>query len=265
MSEQAGPADIAKRPVVFRLPGMDAVEVRQDLEYRPGSSALTLDVYRPPGAEGERLPVVVLVAGYPDPGLAAVFGCRFKEMAQSVSWGQLIAVSGMAAIAYTNEDPVADLHALLAHLRENGAALGIDTRRIALWASSGNVPLALSVAMGGDLRCAVLCNGLMLDLDGATRVSEASAQFGFANPTAGKSVDDLPADLSLFLVRSGQDEIPGLNDTIDAFLAAAGARGLPLTLVNHARAPHAFDINHDSETSREIIRQILAFLRSELL
>jgi len=30
-------------------------------------------------------------------------------------------------------------------------------------------------------------------------------------------------------------------------------------------APHAFDLFHDSETSREIIRQILAFLQFHLL
>jgi hypothetical protein len=40
-----------------------------------------------------------------------MLGCRFKEMAMSVSWGQLIAASGMIAIAYTNREPAADLNA----------------------------------------------------------------------------------------------------------------------------------------------------------
>jgi hypothetical protein len=43
------------------------------------------------------------------------------------------------------------------------------------------------------------------------------------------------------------------------------ARNLPMTVVNHADGPHAFDIYHDSATSREVVRQMLAFLRFNLL
>ena len=51
---------------------------------------------------------------------------------------------------------------------------------------------------------------------------------------------------------------------MDRFLADALACNLPVTLVNHADAPHAFDLVHDSETSREIIMQILRFLQFHL-
>jgi hypothetical protein len=40
---------------------------------------------------------------------------------------------------------------------------------------------------------------------------------------------------------------------------------LPISFVNHPAAPHAFDVMDDSETSQEIIRQILAFMRFNLL
>jgi hypothetical protein len=43
------------------------------------------------------------------------------------------------------------------------------------------------------------------------------------------------------------------------------AANLPISLANHPTGPHAFDIMDDSETSRGIIRQILAFLRLHLL
>ena len=43
------------------------------------------------------------------------------------------------------------------------------------------------------------------------------------------------------------------------------AANLPITVANHATGPHAFDLMHDSETSRGIVRQILAFLRFHLL
>jgi hypothetical protein len=39
---------------------------------------------------------------------------------------------------------------------------------------------------------------------------------------------------------------------------------VPITFVNHDTGPHGFDLLQDSETSREIIRQILRFLRSQL-
>ena len=88
--------------------------------------------------------------------------------------------------------------------------------------------------------------------------------FGFANPCAGKSVADLPPDTPLFIVRAGQDN-PQLNETIDRFLAQAVSCNLPLTFANHHTAPHFFDVMYESEASREIIRQILAFMRFHLL
>lgn len=72
-------------------------------------------------------------------------------------------------------------------------------------------------------------------------------------------------DVPLFVVRDGRDELPGLNESIDRFVAKALARNLPITVVNHADAPHAFDIMRDSETSRDIIGRLLGFLRLHLL
>jgi len=115
------------------------------------------------------------------------------------------------------------------------------------------------------IKCAVLLYGFMLDLDGATGVAEAAQMFRFTNPNAGKSIDDLPATLPLFVARAGQEQFAHLNDSIDRFLAQAVARNRPITFVNHATGPHSFDLLHDSETPREIIRQILSFLRSQLL
>jgi acetyl esterase/lipase len=129
------------------------------------------------------------------------------------------------------------------------------------------VPLALSLLMkeGREpLRCAALLYGYTLDLDGSTGVAEAARTRGFVNPCAGKSLDDLPPDVPLFIARAGADEMPGLNEALDRFLVKALGRNLPVTFVNHAAAPHAFDLFHDSETSREIIRQKLGFLRCHL-
>ena len=270
MSQEAQRHEITKKRVVYEIPGMDAVRIRRDVEYRvTEAGALTMDLYDPPDAKSESLiPAVVFVGGYPDPGFQAMFGCKFKDMECYISWGQLTAASGLAAITYTTgEEPAADIHPLLEYVRENAASLGVDGNRIGIWACSGNVPNALSVLIQEDrdyLKCAVLCYGLMLDLDGATSVADAARQWGFANPCEGKSVADLSQDIPLFIARAGQDETPHLNETIDAFLSAALTRNLPITFVNHRSAPHAFDLMHDSETTRDIIRQILSFMRVHL-
>jgi hypothetical protein len=260
---------ISQRRAVHRIAGMERAAVRKNLVYRATAAGpLTLDLYAPAeAADGARLPAVVLVAGYNDVGYEKMLGVKFKEMGMSISWGQLIAASGLVAIAYTNREPAEDLDALLHHVRTNAAALGIDGDRIGVWGCSGNVPLALSALMQHGrafVTCGALLYGYTIDLDGAIGVTEAAATFRFTNPNAGKSLDDLREDLPLFIVRAGQEQFPHLNDSIDRFFAKALTLNRPITLVNHAEGPHSFDLLHDSETSRRIIRQVLDFLTSQL-
>jgi acetyl esterase/lipase len=256
---------ITKRTVVYRMPGQDSVRVQRDVPYRDD---LTMDVYYPPSNEQARLPGVVFVTGYPDPGFQKFLGCKQKEMASYVSWAELMAASGLVAVTYSNREPPDDAEAVLAFIRENAETLGIDEKRIGVWSCSGSVPTALSVLMNEShdfIKCAALCYGLMLDLDGHTAVADGAAQFGYRNPAAGKAVSDLPRELPLMIVRAGRDEFPHLNETLDRFVSKALECNLPLTLVNHADAPHAFDLVHDSEMSREVIRQVLAFMRFHLI
>ncbi|HEY0376360.1 MAG TPA: alpha/beta hydrolase [Pyrinomonadaceae bacterium] len=268
MSQETTPEEIVKKEVVYRIPGMNEVKVTRDVEYRAtDEGALTMDIYYPPDSSGgERPPAVVFVAGYPDPGFEKMLGCKFKEMGASVSWARLTAASGLVAVTYTNREPAADARALLEHVRQHADTLGIDGQRIGLWACSGSVPLALLVLMSeAGLKCAALSYGFMLDSEGATHVAEAARKWGFANPCAGKSTADLLRDVPLFIARAGQDRMPHLNETVDDFAAGALAQNLPVTLVNHPTAPHAFDLFDDTDASREIIRRILAFMRFHLL
>ena len=270
MSQNVPQNDITKRRVVYQIPGMDAVPIRRDVEYRAtDSGGLTMDIYYPPDRKsGSRIPAVVFVSGYSDLGFQKMLGCKLKDMGSYISWGQLTAASGLVAITYTNTEPAGDVHSLLGYLRQNAESLGIDENRIGVWACSGNVPNALSILMKDErdyVKCAVLCYGVMMDLDGSTIVAESASKWGFVNPGAGKSVEDLPQDVPLFIVRAGRDEMPHLNETIDRFLVKALSCNLPITFANHPAAPHAFDLMHDSEASREIIRQILSFMRFHLL
>jgi hypothetical protein len=269
MSHNTPQDHISRKRVVYSLPGMDAVTMRRDEEYSvTDAGALTMDLYYPPDStRGARTPAVIFVTGFNDAGAQRMLGCRMKEMGSYISWAQVTAASGLVGITYTNRDPAADVHAVLRHIQQNAAALGVDDTSIGLWACSGNAPTALSVLMQDGrqaLKCAVLCYPYLLDLDASTGTAAAARQFGFVDACAGKSVDDLPPDIPLFIARAGQDQMPGLNDALDCFLVKALTCNLPITFVNHSLAPHAFDLFDDSETSREIIKRTLAFLQFHL-
>jgi hypothetical protein len=268
MSQDAQQDHISKKKVLYTIPGMDAVSVRKDVPYRTiDAGELTVDLYQPVDAgTGARAPAVIVVTGFSDAGAQKMLGCNFKEMASYVSWGRLIAASGLAAITYTNREPTRDVYAVLTYVREHAATLGIDEGRIGVWSCSGHAPTALSLLRQGvdHVRCAALCYPYMLDLNGSTLIADAAKQWGFANACAGRSVEDVSPEIPLFIGRAGQEQMPGLNQALDRFVPKALACNLPLTVVNHAAAPHAFDLFHDSDTTREIIRQVLGFLRFHL-
>jgi hypothetical protein len=244
------PESMHEKRVLYALPAADAVHADRDVAY---AGDLTMDVYSPPNSARDT-PAVIIVAGYPDEGFEKIVGCKFKDMGAVVSWARLIAASGLVAITYTNREPEADLHTLIEQVHSE--------RKFGVWASSGNVPLALSLLMrdtASHVKCAALCYGYTLDVD------EEAKQFRFANPCSGRSVNDLNVAVPLFLARAGRDEMPGLNEAMDTFIQGALARNLPITVVNHPAGPHAFDLLDDTESTRRIVRQILAFLQLQLL
>jgi hypothetical protein len=253
---------ITLKPVVLELPGMEAVKVRRGLAYRETERSLSFDVWAPPKVtQSELSAAVVFVSGFPDPGFEQRVGCKVMEMASYESWARLVAASGLVAVTYVNREPAADFAAVLRYVYEHAAVLGVDRERIAIWACSGNVPTALSALLVGTdvpVASAALCYGYMFD------AAAVASQIGFADPCAGRSVDDVRTGVPLLVVRAGQDQTPGLNATLDRFVAGALSRDLPLTLVNHAGAPHAFDLLDDSDRTRDVIRAILDFLRVTL-
>ena len=265
---QVPPSDIFTRRVCLQLDGMNAVTVRRDISYGLRDPRLSMDVYYPLAEQDyDRWPAVIIVAGYPGTMEPRRTPLTYKEIGWTVSMCQLIAVSGMVAIAYTNQDPVADLRALQDHIHKNAVSLRIDPARVGVVAVSGNVPTALTTLMQDARRtpaCAVFGYGCLLDLDGATDVAGAAKQFGFANPGAGLTFADLRRDIPLLITRAGRDQVPAMNASIDSFIRQGLQENLPITFVNHAEGPHAFDLFDDSRTSRDILRQTLRFLQQHL-
>lgn len=219
--------EVATRRVLYEIPGMESVRVRQE-EFRGADGGpLPLGIYEPAAPTGRAW--VAILEGYPDPGFEQRLGCKFMDMEWTISIAKLIAASGMTAVTHSNRDPEPDALALINHLNASGGKVGI-------WATSGHGPVALSAAT--KAACAVL-----------------------TNPVTKEFCPNTP----LFLVRSGKDETPGLNQALDRFAAKAIEDNRPITLVNYPEAPHAFELSADSPDSRRILQQGLAFLRAHLM
>ncbi len=246
--------------LVHTIDGAADIVVERDHVYTTDRGPLGFDLYRPPHATGPS-PAVVFVLGLPDPGVVQMLGKPLKDWPSYVGWARMMAAAGSAAIAYTNREP-ADVAALMRHVRDHAGALGLDPARIGVWAASGHVPTALAVIARERPTCAALLYGYLLDLDGATAVADAAKQFYFAVPPV--TLDELPRDMPMLIVRAGKDATPGLEATLQRFVAAARARGLSMTLLDHAEAPHAFDLVDDSPKTHAVIEQVLAFLRDQL-
>jgi hypothetical protein len=213
----------------------------------PFDTNLSFDVCRP---DGEPSRVVVIISGYPDEGFLRVAGCRFKDLPSNVAWCERFAAAGAVGVAYTNRDPVRDAVTLIDHLREQFAGVPL-----ALWACSGNVPVALwLLAQRPEIDRAALLYGYTFGCE------DAAAKFRFANPAAAMTANDLPRSTELLVVRAGRDEMPRLNETLDGFVAAALTANLPLRVLNLPDAPHAFDATPRADEWSAAIAEIASFV-----
>lgn len=64
----------------------------------------------------------------------------------------------------------------------------------------------------------------------------------------------------MLVVRADMDR-PVFNESIDRFVQEAKLLGHAITFINHPNGQHAFDILDDDETSRQIIKDTLVFMK----
>ena len=230
--------------VVYTLPEMDQITLA-NIEYKDG---LTMDIYYPLDFDfTQNLPVVIFVNGFVDEEFQKMFGSKLKDSGVYISWGQLVAASGMIAITYETHDPDVDIHDLLNYTQANGSWLRVDKDRICLWASSASPPTALialtdtSAEYHDSLACTVIYYGIIPPV----------------------SVDDLSADIPLFIVKAGKDDA-FLNIKLDKFVEKAREANIPLEFVDYEDGIHGFDVWQDTDESREIIKQTLEFMKTHL-
>ena len=254
---------LARKQLQYPLPAASAVNLTTDHVYATDASACkSFDLYLPASSRPPAgFPVVVHVNGYPFPP-------EFRKIwMPTVSWARLLAANGIASVIYDCSDPQEDKLTLLSALLEKANELAIDPESVALMACSGHGPTALRllVESGSACSCAVLNYPFLLDLDGDDAVAKAASQFGFADASHGIKIDDLPDGLSLMIVRAGRDAFAGLNEGIEKFSSACADTGVRVQVLENAQAAHGFDMDDDSQATREIIRQILDYFRGCLL
>jgi dienelactone hydrolase len=252
----------AGRAVVLQIPGMHRAKVRRNLVYQR-ALGLKMDVYRPRKARG-RLPAVLL--GGP-PGFD-------KDTGQKMGWAQLIAASGLAAVAFdirsdhglqSPRSPSRDVRSAIGFVRAHAARLGIDGRRLCtLGFSLGTAPWHLWATMRDPkpwLRCNVVYYGPLDFHDPALPIGG-----GLANEFSALTyLRRFPARIPpMLVVKAGRDANAGINESIDRFEAAARELHADVRVVTYPNAPHAFDVGARTPRAKAIVRETLRFLKARL-
>jgi len=256
MSDSAQHNPLFTSEVIYQLPYHGQIETGRCYS---NDESLSLDIYYP-AQRRKKMPCVILVTGYPDPGYRARVGCEIKALPQFKSWSSLFAASGIVAITYNNKQPASDVFEVLGYLQAHQDELNIDADKIALWSCSANVPNALSLlSREHNIRGAVFAYGFMLDTEGSDTIAQAAKTYGFAYPST--TLNDIPADRPIYLARAGKDEFAGLTASIDKFVVDAIGLNMAITVCNYPDGVHAFDILDKSAASKRVVTSMLAFVR----
>jgi hypothetical protein len=244
-SAKKGVDSLAKQPVFFTLPGMDQVTVANV----PYKEDLTMDVYYPPGFDfSSPVPAVIFVNGSGDPALISLWGSKFKEWSSYISWGQLVAASGLIGINYeTTDATLADTRDLIDFTLSNAPRLGVDKDHLCLWSASSHVPVALAV---------------IADKEGKYQQSLSCAviYYGF---DVGNKISFPPSNLPLLVVKAGRDDTAN-NLFIDNFVNRVKAAGHPVELIVYKDGEHVFEFTQDTAETRAIVSRTLEFMKEKL-
>lgn len=258
--------------VVYSIPGMEQARVREDIVYRTleDGDDLKLDIYYPPDyTPGTPLPAAVLIHGEWPPHIIR----HSKDLGVYVSWGQLIAASGLVAVNFNHRatdrltrirEAASDVAQLLGYVRYFAESLDIIANRLSIWAFSAGMPLGMWAALRDSppyVRSTVAYYGVM-DLQQAKDVlPEEVPEEDLRDFSALHYLEENGGQIApMLLAKAGQDS-PRLNATIDRFIEKAVQLHAPVELMEHDTGRHGFDVINDDDRSREIIRRTLEFAR----
>ena len=215
---------------VYTLPATEKIAVQSDIQYsRSQNTQLKFNLYRLSKTEKPLpLPVVVL----PRPGE--------KESFYVQEWSKLFAASGFAAISYLGlrENQTKSFDELMAYLRANKTALGIDPENVVIHTSSGLVNIGLPLAMDQQ----------------RTYLKAAVIYFGITE------VKEIRPDLPLLIVRAGLDSA-NTNKKIDNLIIRLLSANTPVEIINYPGGHHPFEVSDDNDFSRNVIARTLEFMQ----
>lgn len=240
-----------EKRIVYEVPGMSAIKVQSHSVWkRSDNTELILDQYLPAGrSPSTKMPGVLLVHGGP---LRPTAEPMPKEWGAFVSYGQLLAASGLIGLMFNHryfgkqgeQQAGEDIEAVMAYLLTHAEELMLDPTRICVWAFSGaGKLLPIIMRREGVVRSLVLYYTLL-----AFKDNEALWRSTFAKTPIG-------------VAKAGLDRA-NINRTLDQLVQQAQATKATLEVWHHAEGHHGFDILDDNVRSREIIAKTLEFIRA---
>lgn len=231
------PLDATNWGVVYDIPASKSVKVKSNVPY---SGELAIDIYTPPDLKaGNKLPAVIFLNAIGDRP-----GSHVKDWAIYKSWPRLMAAHGMIGISMDADGAtvIDSLRSLFQFLAKDGVKHGIDADRLGVYAASANVTQS---------------SVFLMDENAPKGIKAAVLYYGAAPPMLPRK--DLPV---LFVVAEG--DMPQFGAALPALWQRIAETKAPWTLQMASRLPHAFDAFEDTDESRRVIQQTIAFWRSHL-
>jgi acetyl esterase/lipase len=250
------------KPVVYHIDGEELVKIDSNISYERNTYDGKMDIYQPMDSTHKK-PFVLIVHG------KTPITTNPKNWGAYISWGKLLAAEGFVTATFTHglaipgtaiDDAGNDVVNALKFAKTYASKYQIDTNRIVVMAFSAGAPLLCRVLDEKGLKGLVVFYGFM-------NAGNASTYSGESKKTLDKYSLINYADSSLhfppiFIGRAGLDFNVGLNKTIDDFAQKAANQNLAFTIVNHPTGVHGFDNQNDDARTKEIIGQMILFLKS---
>jgi len=265
MQAQNTKSKLKETVVAYEVAGMNDVIIKKDIPYlKTSDSTLKMDVYYPPKFDFKsKIPAIVFIYGYTNNGQIKSVGKQLRKWSAYTSWCQVIAASGMAAIAYETVNPENNLTSLMNHINTNADKLNIDANKIGACTCSANSPTALANILNNSntyFKCAVVYYGIFLNTDFKylSLIDTLSQNMGFVTPRLPEPTL-WKKDVPILIVHAGKDFVPHSDESLTGFIDKAINQKIPITLINYSTGIHGFDVYADNEDIREIIKTTLEF------
>jgi dienelactone hydrolase len=274
LAAQLTPAEIRKKPdatfeeivslpLVYAAPNIDRVVEQRDLKFKED---LKLDVYRP--RDSKPRPVVLFVHGGVGPE------DRPKDWGIYRSWGRTIAASGLVAVipnqrlgypARHYDDGASDIRDALEFVRSHHRELHAADA-FCIFAFSGGGPMLATFMKSppADVKCLVGFYPILDTADTNNAEAQVTDEQRHRYSAIATISDSGAPPIPILVARAGHDQIPGVRDWIDRFVALALQKNANLTLLNHPTGRHGFEFLDDDNRSREIVVTAIEFMRRHL-